>query len=104
MIKEKCIDLAAIEYCTKRYPSSLDAPFIAEGFRQGAAWMLKQLPKKKTIRVYLAALSSDGQMGMDSLDAVYAFSTMEERVKWAAEANGNEYDVSYFEDEIEIEL
>lgn len=100
MIEDKSINQAALDYCNTRYPASLDAPFIAEGFRKGANWMLNQFPKKKTIRVYLAALSS----GVNSLNATYAFPSIKERAKWAASVNTHYYDISFFEDEMEIDL
>lgn len=43
-------------------------------------------------------------MGVNSLDAVYAFPTMKERDRWVEGVNTHEYEVSYFEDEIEIKL
>lgn len=104
MITENDINNAAKDYCNKRYPASQDAPFIAEGFRKGAAWAINQVPKNKTIRIYLATLSSPGAMGVNSLDAVYAFPTMKERDRWVEGVNTHEYEVSYFEDEIEIKL
>ena len=104
MITENDINNAAKDYCNTRYPASLDAPFIAEGFRQGATWMLNQFPKKKIIKIYLAALSSPGSMRVNSLDAVYAFPSIKERAKWAASVNTHYYDISFFEDEMEIDL
>lgn len=104
MITENDINNAAKEYCNTRYPASQDAPFIAEGFRKGAAWAINQVPKNKTIRIYLATLSSSRAMGMNSLDNVYTFSTEKEREEWAKDVDINMYDVSYFEDEIEIKL
>lgn len=104
MITENDINNAAKDYCNKRYLASQDAPFIAEGFRKGAEWAINQAPKKKTIRVYMAALSSPGAMGMNTLDSVYSFSTEKEREEWAKDVDINMCDVSYFEDEIEIKL
>ena len=42
MIDEKKIEEAARNYCNNRYPTSQDAPFIAEGFRHGARWAINE--------------------------------------------------------------
>lgn len=104
MTTENDINNAAKDYCDRRYPASQDAPFIAEGFRKGATWAVNQMPKKKTIKIYMLALSSAGAMGFNSLDGVYAFSTEEERDEFVKDIDGNMYDISYFEDEIEVKL
>ena len=41
MIDDKKIEEEARYYCNNRYPASQDAPFIAEGFRQGAKWAIQ---------------------------------------------------------------
>ena len=104
MITENDINNAAKDYCNTRYPASQDAPFIAEGFRQGATWAVRQMPNKEAIKIYMLALSSVGAMGCNSLDGVYAFSTEEERDEFVKDIDGNMYDISYFEDEIEINI
>ena len=45
MIDEKKIEEEARYYCNNRYPASQDAPFIAEGFRQGAKWAIQEFLK-----------------------------------------------------------
>lgn len=45
MIDEKKIEEAARYYCNNRYPASQDAPFIAEGFRHGAKWVINEFLK-----------------------------------------------------------
>lgn len=45
MIDEKKIEESARDYCNNRYPASLDAPFIAEGFRYGAKWAINEFLK-----------------------------------------------------------
>ena len=45
MIDDKKIEEEARYYCNNRYPASQDAPFIAEGFRQGAKWAIQQFLK-----------------------------------------------------------
>ena len=45
MITDNAINNAAKEYCNKRYLTSQDAPFIAEGFRQGAHWAIQEFLK-----------------------------------------------------------
>ena len=45
MIDEKKIEEEARYYCNNRYPASQDAPFIAEGFRQGAKWAIHEFLK-----------------------------------------------------------
>ena len=45
MIDNKKIDEAARYYCNNRYSASPDAPFIAEGFRQGAKWAVNEFLK-----------------------------------------------------------
>ena len=42
MIDEKKIEEAVRNYCNNRYPTSQDAPFIAEGFRHGARWAINE--------------------------------------------------------------
>lgn len=42
MIDDKKIAEAARYYCNNRYSASPDAPFIAEGFRQGAKWAINK--------------------------------------------------------------
>ena len=103
MITENDINNAAKDYCNTRYPASQDAPFIAEGFRQGAAWAVKRFPKKKIIRLYMVAVSTASGYG-NSLDTVYAFPTEKEREKWMKDVDTNVCDVQYFEDEIEVKL
>lgn len=46
MIDENMINNAAKGYCNKRYPTSLDTPFIAEGFRAGAHWAIQEFLKE----------------------------------------------------------
>ena len=45
MIDDKKIEEAARYYCNNRYPASQDAPFIAEGFRHGAKWVIHEFLK-----------------------------------------------------------
>ena len=45
MIDDKKIEEAARNYCNNRYPASQDAPFIAEGFRYGANWVINEFLK-----------------------------------------------------------
>lgn len=45
MIDDKKIEEAARYYCNNRYPASQDAPFIAEGFRHGAKWVINEFLK-----------------------------------------------------------
>lgn len=45
MIDNKKIDEAARYYCNNRDSASPDAPFIAEGFRQGARWAIREFLK-----------------------------------------------------------
>lgn len=45
MIDEKKIEEAARNYCNNRLPASQDAPFIAEGFRKGARWAIREFLK-----------------------------------------------------------
>ena len=45
MIDDKKIEKEARYYCNNRYPASQDAPFIAEGFRQGAKWAIQEFLK-----------------------------------------------------------
>ena len=45
MIDDKKIEEEARYYCNNRYPASQDAPFIAEGFRQGAKWAIQEFLK-----------------------------------------------------------
>lgn len=45
MIDDKKIEEAARYYCNNRYPASQDAPFIAEGFRHGAKWVINEILK-----------------------------------------------------------
>ena len=45
MIDDKKIEDAARYYCNNRYPASQDAPFIAEGFRHGAKWVINEFLK-----------------------------------------------------------
>lgn len=45
MIDDKKIAEAARCYCNNRYSTSSDAPFIAEGFRQGARWAIREFLK-----------------------------------------------------------
>ena len=42
---DKKIEEAARYYCNNRYPTSQDAPFIAEGFRHGAHWVINEFLK-----------------------------------------------------------
>lgn len=42
MIDDKKIEEAARYYCNNRYTASQDAPFIAEGFRKGARWAVRE--------------------------------------------------------------
>lgn len=45
MVNDKKIEEATRYYCNNRYPASQDAPFIAEGFRHGAKWVINELIK-----------------------------------------------------------
>lgn len=45
MIDDKKIEEAARYYYNNRYPTSQDAPFIAEGFRHGAKWAINEFLK-----------------------------------------------------------
>ena len=95
--------LGGVPQCTQDEIDK-ETELIEGAFIKGAEWMLNQFPKKKALRVYLAALSSPGSMRVNSLDAVYAFPSIKERAKWAASVNTHYYDISFFEDEMEIDL
>ena len=45
MIDDKKIEEAVRNYCNNRYPASQDAPFIAEGFREGTRWAINEFLK-----------------------------------------------------------
>lgn len=53
----------------------------------------------------MAALQSPGSFGVYSLDDVYCFSTKEKRDEWRDTLDTNtDVDITYLEDEMEVEL
>lgn len=81
MIDDKKIAEAARNYCNTRYPAELDAPFIVEGFRQGANWanneFLKSLwhpasdePRKGTMCLIQMKLVN-GHSSLECTTAIY---------------------------------
>ena len=97
MIKEENINNAAKEYCNKRYPSLLDAPFIAEGFRQGATWALAQITEKGVMKVYTAVVTST-----DENTIAENFLSEQEMRNWLKGIDQSKNRVTFFENEIII--